>query len=800
MIDPSAAKVRLPDTAAVKNYSSAAPSAAPALPCGIPQGIVKNAIAEKERSGFVHGNTSAPNSRQSNRSGPIRLHTAPSSNAASTTPAPRSETASQPPLKAVPPTPQLSRPQTERPQTERKPVLLAQHLPAPPPRRRLATPPSQKTLNCDVDHTVSVDSTPPQRHRKLSREQLLPREIRAAPQAPCADTVKPANGSISRRRSTTVVGKPSQDYRDATETPKYFEERPKRRPAPTNPAFKSAISMLSSSGVFASAVPIIRHGDIDPTDLRPACTSESYTAPSGREEIIPKIPVSPLDRGTFSKGKSRYVGIVNYLKSPAEIPPHLLAYCLTLMEWTIFSQVPAEAFLTHNPKTPHAAIVASKDFFNYFTRIVEISILGDADQDPASRAQTIHFWSKVATRLRRLNNFQTLKAVLSALGTPPVVRLKKTWAYVSRKSMGRLEDLTALMSEDANYGEYRQLVASLACIPLDNAAVPATTSTVAVSNSTQENGTPATLLSRTSRSNSADLNPSAISSLMAAATAVSLVPSTTGTNSLLAGQRLLQPRKPMIPFLGPFLMDATYLLAAVKSNPNCATSEDDPRVRDLLKLFRYLQAGPRYAEHPPAAWLKEEASNGPSWTRAGLGGLAISSGIGNMLGGLKPDKEKEAKQDKEKDQTEREAGDKERSGKEKSATLKRQQPPLSPGPQYAHNNPAMAMAELLMTSSMPQKHASSRHERVKSKDKADFDHDGAREKDPSFGQDNVKFGFSPNVQTTEEHRETSSASHSGFHIPAYQASRNRTRARTHRPTAKHTAQRIAQHHQTIQQV
>ncbi|CAG8600826.1 4641_t:CDS:2, partial [Acaulospora morrowiae] len=235
-----------------------------------------------------------------------------------------------------------------------------------------------------------------------------------------------------------------------------------------------------------------------------------------------------------------------------EFAPHMIAYQLTLIESAIFLEIDPQSLLTHSPKNPDPKITASTDFFNYLTRVVERSIL--LSLEASSRAQTINHWVKVAVKLHELHNFQTLKAILAALGTPPIKRLKRTWACIPKKSMVRLENLNELMSETRNYEKYRETI-----------------------------------------------------------------------------QRDGFLRKPTVPFLGTFIMDATYLLAAVKTvgssnssvpanvqSPRTTTApmspvssptstqvlHDDPRIQELLQTLCRYQNGPKYHPNPPASYIK----------------------------------------------------------------------------------------------------------------------------------------------------------------------------------------------------
>ncbi|KAF7727197.1 hypothetical protein EC973_007895 [Apophysomyces ossiformis] len=240
-------------------------------------------------------------------------------------------------------------------------------------------------------------------------------------------------------------------------------------------------------------------------------------------------------RQTLNRVRTLYMSAAT-VPTVMQFQAHLIAYQITLIEASIFNAIPSHALLEHSAKHPHPRIVASTDFFNYVTRFIEHSIL--LPQDASARAQHVHYWIKVAARCFDLNNYQTLKAIVSALGTPPVQRLRRTWAYIPKKSLTKLDSLNELMSEADNYGRYREHMGMVS------------TSVV--------NGKSVMML------------------------------------------RAEHYNKPTVPFLGTFIHDITYLLAACKSSQ----PREEPRIREILLSMTKFQEGPKYSQTMPNDYLK----------------------------------------------------------------------------------------------------------------------------------------------------------------------------------------------------
>jgi hypothetical protein len=181
-------------------------------------------------------------------------------------------------------------------------------------------------------------------------------------------------------------------------------------------------------------------------------TEQADCDPSQRKACLPdhKVLISQLHTLHVSAAM---------VQSILQFPPNLVAYQLTLIDSAIFRAIHTDALLEHSPKSPHRNVVASTDFFNYLTRFIEHCIL--LPQEASARAQHVNHWIKTASKCLELRNFQTLKAIVSSLGTPPIQRLKRTWSFVPKKSLTRLEMLNNMMSESCNYRRYRERLRSM---------------------------------------------------------------------------------------------------------------------------------------------------------------------------------------------------------------------------------------------------------------------------------------------------------------------------------------------------
>lgn len=80
---------------------------------------------------------------------------------------------------------------------------------------------------------------------------------------------------------------------------------------------------------------------------------------------------------------------------------------------------------------------------------------------PKQRADIIHKFLEVAQHLRRLQNFNSLMAVIGGICHSALSRLSKTNLYLSVEDQKTLSDLTELLSSNCNYGQYRKTICEM---------------------------------------------------------------------------------------------------------------------------------------------------------------------------------------------------------------------------------------------------------------------------------------------------------------------------------------------------
>ncbi|XP_004716879.1 ral guanine nucleotide dissociation stimulator-like 3 [Echinops telfairi] len=96
--------------------------------------------------------------------------------------------------------------------------------------------------------------------------------------------------------------------------------------------------------------------------------------------------------------------------------------------------------------------------FNTVTGCVLGSVLGASGLAAPQRALRLEKWIRIAQCCRELRNFSSLRAILSALQSNPIYRLKRSWGAVSREPLSTFRKLSQIFSDENNHLSSREML------------------------------------------------------------------------------------------------------------------------------------------------------------------------------------------------------------------------------------------------------------------------------------------------------------------------------------------------------
>ncbi|KAL8293045.1 hypothetical protein RQP46_000739 [Phenoliferia psychrophenolica] len=151
-----------------------------------------------------------------------------------------------------------------------------------------------------------------------------------------------------------------------------------------------------------------------------------------------------------------------------DIDPLELARQLTIMESRLYCKIQPDELLGQefSKKGAHALNVrAMSTLSTRLTGWIAETILNE--QDTKKRAGLLKYFIKLSERCLHLDNYNTLMAVLCALTSSTISRLRKTWDGLSSKYRIILDTLRKATEHGRNYAEYRAKIRSAVppCLP-----------------------------------------------------------------------------------------------------------------------------------------------------------------------------------------------------------------------------------------------------------------------------------------------------------------------------------------------
>ena len=133
---------------------------------------------------------------------------------------------------------------------------------------------------------------------------------------------------------------------------------------------------------------------------------------------------------------------------------------ITLMDYRIFSRIQERECLGQSWKKKNAQILAPNILgmikqFNNLTVFVQISIL--TERSLKERGKAMSRIIKIGERFRELKNYNSLCAVLGALNSSPIHRLKLAWKKVPEKQLNLFEQFKRIFARDFNSRNFRKI-------------------------------------------------------------------------------------------------------------------------------------------------------------------------------------------------------------------------------------------------------------------------------------------------------------------------------------------------------
>jgi hypothetical protein len=193
-------------------------------------------------------------------------------------------------------------------------------------------------------------------------------------------------------------------------------------------------------------------------DRTPSSSSLTPTTPSLASP--PSATLSPVPSGEISGTFSQ----LSNLSKLRKIPSRQLAMQMTALDAATYAEIQPEEMLTQNWTKKNKEVVAPtltrlSAIFNEWSYWVSTEIITAGSI--AEQVTTTKRFINLLDHLFKLNNFQSLMAVLSGLNRVSVSRLTRMWDQVPSRYVELMGYMDEVMSPLNNFKYYRALLAEL---------------------------------------------------------------------------------------------------------------------------------------------------------------------------------------------------------------------------------------------------------------------------------------------------------------------------------------------------
>lgn len=209
----------------------------------------------------------------------------------------------------------------------------------------------------------------------------------------------------------------------------------------------SNVQSFSISKTLISHLNKLLRGEVVMVEREPVVSGSRTPAPLTRPSLVKKLKLLDIDYIEFARQ-------------------------ITIREFKLYSKITKFQCLAKiwGKKSGLSESIENISNFikasNQLTNFVAYMIL--RKQETKKRVQIIRYFVQVAERCRQYNNFSSMTAIISALYSSPIHRLKKTWKYVSNDTLTHLQNMNKLMNSSRNFNEYRDVLKFIGaepCVP-----------------------------------------------------------------------------------------------------------------------------------------------------------------------------------------------------------------------------------------------------------------------------------------------------------------------------------------------
>lgn len=221
---------------------------------------------------------------------------------------------------------------------------------------------------------------------------------------------------------------------------------------------------------------------------------EDFKSLGGPSRLLRLAPLLPHDSSSAADLRARFLRIAEELSEKALLPDthkdqtsftspppdaskfeptSILGFCgaliaeqLTMIETELFVRlVPYHclgSLWSQRDKKGREGVCwsvrATVRQFNKLANAVLASCLWPTKLRSQQRARLLEKWISVAEACRARKNFSSLYAIVSALKSNPIHRLRKTWQDTDREALRKYEELSEIFSDKDNYSQTRELL------------------------------------------------------------------------------------------------------------------------------------------------------------------------------------------------------------------------------------------------------------------------------------------------------------------------------------------------------